>query len=133
MVWLSLLFGIVVVVVGFLAAIGKFHIFFKEWKRMPEDEKKKIKIKPLCRNIGTAIMLCGAILIVAGVWPYFMSEIFKWAMLAWFVLAIADCVYISKSGHYKVREEEPKEDRYNSLNERDELKNVRKNARRPVK
>ena len=45
-------FGILFTITGFLFACGKGYIHLSAWKHMPQEEKDKIKIIPLCRNIG---------------------------------------------------------------------------------
>ena len=52
-------FGILFTIAGFVFACGKGHIHLSEWKNMPQEEKDKIKIIPLCRNIGEVIALNG--------------------------------------------------------------------------
>ncbi len=98
--WICLGIGIVVLAVGIITFIGKFHILFREWKRMPEKEKQKIHIKALCHNFGAVIMVCGVIILVAALWQFFLENMFAWFMIAWFVLAAIDLVWISKSGRY---------------------------------
>ncbi len=98
--WACLAIGIIIIALGAVTFAGKFHIFFREWKRMPEDEKRKIRIKPLCRNIGAAIMICGAIILCAAFSSFFIEKMFSWFMLAWFVLCAADLWWIAKSGRY---------------------------------
>ena len=48
-------FGIIFTIAGFMFACGEGHIHFSSWKNMPQEEKEKIKIVPLCRNIGEVI------------------------------------------------------------------------------
>lgn len=45
-------FGMLFCAAGFVFACGKGHIYLSAWKNMPQAEKNKIKIVPLCRNIG---------------------------------------------------------------------------------
>lgn len=47
-------FGVLFTVAGFVFACGKGHIHLSAWKNMSQSEKDKIKIRPLCRNIGEA-------------------------------------------------------------------------------
>ncbi|MCD8286459.1 MAG: DUF3784 domain-containing protein [Clostridia bacterium] len=98
--WACFGIGLVILIVGFVMFFGGLHVFFRSWKRMPEEERKKIRIKPLCRNIGGVIALCGVIVLVAAFWPYFLDKMFSWFMIAWFILAAVDLVWISKSSRY---------------------------------
>lgn len=66
-----LLFGAAFVLFGALFAHGNLHTHLKAWTRMPADEKEKIKIKPLCRNVGGMIAACGGVFLLAGVSPFF--------------------------------------------------------------
>lgn len=68
---------------------------------MSPEQRSKVNIKPLCRNIGTAISIVGVILIVAGLWEFFLSEIFLWAMLAWAVYVVIDFCYIMKNNSFQ--------------------------------
>ncbi len=104
--WACFGIGIVIFAVGLVMFFGGLHVFFRGWKSMPEKEREKIRIKPLCRNIGTAIALCGAIILVAAFWSFFLEKMFSWFMIAWFILAAIDLVWISKSGRY-VKKDEP--------------------------
>ncbi len=95
-----LLFGIVILIFGILFAAGRVHTCLKAWKHMPEEEKSKIYIKPLCLNIGAMIILCGVIFIIAGLSSAFKDGCFVWAMVVWIIIAFIDVRFISKSGRY---------------------------------
>ncbi|MCD8301003.1 MAG: DUF3784 domain-containing protein [Clostridiales bacterium] len=97
-----LLFGIIFLIAGFVFLIGKGHEHIKAWQNMTEEEKAKVDIKPLCRNLGGILMLCGAIFLVSGFWAAFKTNCFAWAMLAWMVVTILDVIYIQKSDKYKL-------------------------------
>ncbi len=93
--------GAVIIILGIITFIGKFHILFSDWKRMTGEEKQKIKIKPLCRNLGVMIALCGVIVLVGGLSNFFLEKMFAYFILSWFVLAAVDAWWISKSSRYK--------------------------------
>ena len=65
-----------------------------------KEEKEKIKIVPLCRNIGEVIALNGLIFLLKGLWPGFENHWFVTAMIAWFIVAGFDLWYIEKSDRY---------------------------------
>ena len=44
-------FGILFTLVGFWLAFGKGYRHLSLWKNMPQEEKDKINIVPLCRNV----------------------------------------------------------------------------------
>lgn len=67
---------------------------------MPQEEKEKIKIVPLCRNIGEVIALNGIIFLMKGLQPGFVDHWFVVAMIAWLIIAGFDIWYIEKSNRY---------------------------------
>ena len=71
---------------------------------MPENERQKIKIRPLCRNIGFLIALSGVLFLTAGVSAWFLNHAFVWAMIGWMVTAGLDVLYIGKSRRYQVKQ-----------------------------
>ena len=98
----GIFFGILFIVGGLLFAAGKVHKRLSDWKQMPEDEKEKINIGPLCRNIGEVILLSGILFLMDGVWPDFQEHWFTGAMVAWLVVAGLDVWFISRSSRYKM-------------------------------
>ena len=78
----------------------KEQIYKAVWKNMTQEEKEKIKIVPLCRNIGEVIALNGLIFLLKGLWPGFENHWFVTAMIAWFIVAGFDLWYIEKSNRY---------------------------------
>jgi uncharacterized membrane protein SirB2 len=99
----SVLLGILIIAAGCLFAFGKGHIYLTAWKTMPQEEKRKIKIQPLCRNIGTMIVLSGMMFLLKGVWSGFDNQWFVVSMIAWFILAGFDVWYITKGNRYYSR------------------------------
>lgn len=97
----SIVLGIVFTVAGFLFACGKLHIHLSNWKNMPEEEKESIDIVPLCHNVWAIITLSGLIFLAKGVWIGFTSTLFTLTMIAWFVVAALDLLYIEKSRRYQ--------------------------------
>ncbi len=93
-------FGILFVISGLWFACGKGHIHLAAWKHMPQEEKDKIRIRPLCRNIGEIIALSGIIFLFKGFWTGFENHWFAAAMTGWLVIAGIDVVYIAKSRRY---------------------------------
>lgn len=89
-------FGIGFICAGIWFALGKGHIHLTAWKNMPSEEKDKIKIDALCKNIGSMISLCGVIFLLGG----FIASIFLPAMIAWLIIAGIDVYVISKSKKY---------------------------------
>ena len=98
---ICILFGAIFTVAGFLFAAGKIHTHIPAWKQMPEEEKKKINIGPLCRNIGEVILLSGIIFLLKGFWPAFTDHWFTGSMVAWLIVAGLDVWFISKSSRFK--------------------------------
>lgn len=96
-------FGLIFIAAGILFACGKVHIHLAAWKQMPESEKEKIRIRPLCLNIGEIIMLNGVIFLLKGLLVGFTSNWFTIAMVAWMVVAGFDAWYISKSNKFVLK------------------------------
>lgn len=86
---------------GVLFACGKGHIHLAAWKTMSEEEKRKIRIIPLCRNIGEVIALNGIIFLLKGLWSGFADNWFVYAVIVWLVIAGVDVWYIEKSNRYR--------------------------------
>ena len=100
----SLILGVTFFIAGLLFTMGKIHILLTPWKNMPGEEKEKILIGPLCRNIGCVIVLSGILFMLSGIWGGFREHFFVLSMIIWFVLAGADLMYIEKSGRYQKNE-----------------------------
>ena len=94
-------FGVLFTIAGFVFACGKGHIHLSAWKNMPQEEKEKIKIIPLCRNIGEVIMLNGIIFLIKGFWAGFSNHWFVGAMIAWLIVAVLYIWCIGKSDRYR--------------------------------
>lgn len=92
----GIFFGVVFVFAGIWFALGKGHKHIAAWKNMPSEEKDKINITALCRNIGVMISACGIIFIVGS----FFSSVFIWAMIVWLAAAGIDVYVINKSRRY---------------------------------
>ena len=90
------------VVFGYLFAVGEIHSRMIEWQRMTELEKSKIKIEPLCQNIGQMIMLAGFIFMLSGFWEAFRTHLFVWAMIVWLILSGIDLWDITKHKKYEI-------------------------------
>ena len=95
-------FGVLFLGAGLLFAAGKLHLHLTAWKQMTPEEKRDIRIRPLCRNIGGMIALCGLLFLLAGLWPAFRVHGFVWAMLLWMAAAAVDFYRIGKSPHYSI-------------------------------
>ncbi|MCL1835685.1 MAG: DUF3784 domain-containing protein [Oscillospiraceae bacterium] len=87
-------------VVGVAFLTGKAPVFIKAYRLMPEEEKEKINIKPLCRNLSAAFLIAAAIFGAAGYSEVFRLIYFKWAVVGWLALCCADIAYIGKSKRY---------------------------------
>lgn len=99
--YISIVFGILFCIEGFLLAIGKIHLFSKAWKSTPVEEKEKIDIKGLCRNVGEVIILAGLIFLINGLWPTFREKAFTIAIIAWVVVCLIDLAFIYKGHRYQ--------------------------------
>ena len=95
-----IVFGVLFTIAGFLFACGKGHVHLKDWENMSIEEREKIDIKPLCRNIGEVIMLNGLIFLIKGLCPQFSNYFFIAALFAWMIVAGIDVFYIERGQHY---------------------------------
>ena len=95
-------FGIIFLITGILFAAGKVHEHITAWKNMPEEEKRRIRISPLCRNIGGVIALSGVIFLISGFWQGFRDRVFVISMVCWLVLAGIDLFFIEKKHWYEI-------------------------------
>lgn len=96
-----IVFGTLFCIAGIVFACGKGHIHLSAWKAMPSEEREKIKIGPLCRNVGEVIALSGIIFLSKGLWSGFSEHWFVCAMIAWLVVAGFDVWHIGKSSRYR--------------------------------
>lgn len=96
-----IIFGVLFTVAGVVFACGRGHIHLSVWKNMPQKEKEKINIVPLCRNIGEVIALSGVIFLIKGFWSSYVERWFTAAMIVWMLLAGFDVWYIGKSDRYR--------------------------------
>ena len=95
-------FGMIFLIAGILFAAGKLHGYISAWRNMPMEEKRKIKIIPLCKNIGTVIALSGVIFLINGLWQGFRDHLFVITMVAWLILAGVDLFFIEKRHWYEI-------------------------------
>lgn len=96
-------FGVLFLVAGILFACGKLHIHLSVWKKMPDEEKSKIHIRPVCLNIGIMVMLNGLIFLLRGLIAEFTSDLFTIAIVIWMIVAGLDVWYISKSKRFSAK------------------------------
>ena len=98
----AIFFGVLFILGGLLFAGGQIHSRMNLWKQMPQEEKDKINIIPLCRNIGEIILLSGILFLMDGLWPDFQEHWFTGAMVAWLIVAGLDVWFILKSNRYRM-------------------------------
>lgn len=97
-----LFLGILFLATGIFFYSGKAVNHIAAWKLMPEEEKRKIHIGPLSRNIGTMITASGVIFLCSGISSVFREGAFLWSMIGWLGLSGVDVYWIGKSGHYQI-------------------------------
>ncbi len=104
MVWrdiLCLVLGVVIIVFGILTATGWLLPHLSSWKAIDAKEKEKIRVAPLCHNIGAMMGVAGVIFILYALITPYTQTAFTLTIGAWFVVAIVDIVYIAKSKRYR--------------------------------
>ena len=92
--------AIIMIVIGSVFFTGKAASYIKGYQMTPEDEKKNIDIKALCRNISAMFFIAAAIFALAGFSELFRTAYFRWAMVGWLVLGCADVLYLNKSKRF---------------------------------
>ena len=95
-------FGIIFLFAGILFAAGKLHRHIVAWKNMPSEEKRRIRIIPLCKNIGSIIALSGVIFLISGFWQGFRDRLFSISIIGWLILAGIDLFLIEKKHWYEI-------------------------------
>ncbi len=95
-------FGALFILFGLAVALGLVHKHLSGWKNTPEEEKAKIRIGPLCRNIGLMIGLAGVIIFVSGLDESFREHYFVWLMIVWLIIGFVDVWRIDRKDLYKV-------------------------------
>ena len=68
-----LFLGILFLAAGIYFYSGKAVNHITAWKTMPEEEKRKIHIRPLCRNVGMMIATAVSFLL-SGAWYAFRKS-----------------------------------------------------------
>jgi hypothetical protein len=90
----------ILIVAGILFYTGKAASYIEGYRDMPEEEKRAVNIKPLCKNVSIVFFLAAVIFAIAGYSALFRLEYLKWTMICWIALCCADIVFINKSGLY---------------------------------
>jgi formate/nitrite transporter FocA (FNT family) len=96
-----IVFGIIFLLVGIAFFIGGGQNWIKAWREMPQEEKNKIRLDELSKNIGCVFLVASSIFLISGFSPEFFNAAFIWCMVAWFVLTGIDVAFITKSNRYK--------------------------------
>ena len=97
----TVVLGALFLTAGILFGAGRLLGHIPAWRAMPPDEKAKIRIGPLCRNIGAVIGLSGLLFLMNGICPAFRGRGFSVAMILWVIAAAADVLWIGKSRRYQ--------------------------------
>ena len=95
-----IVFGFIFLIFGILFFFRVILKYLKLWKNMSQEDKSKIKIKPLCRNIGVIISLSGVIFLTSGFSSYFKENFFVLSMVLWMIISIIDAYFIFKKERY---------------------------------
>lgn len=94
-------FGLIFLVMGIAFFIGIGPNWIKSWREMSTEEKSKIRMNELSKNIGCVFLIASAIFLISGFSIEFMNVAFVWFMIAWFVFTGIDVAFIAKSNRYK--------------------------------
>lgn len=86
---------------GVLFFFGKAPSIWPPWKNMPQEEKEKIKLLPLCCNMGAIGILSDVIFLRKGLWADFPNHWFVGARIAWLMMFRLDVWHRTKPARYK--------------------------------
>jgi len=92
--------AVIMLVIGIGFYTGKAALYIKSYQNMEEKEKRNIKIGVLCKNISLLFFLVAVIFAAAGASEVFRHDYFRWFMVGWFALGVADVIYIGKSRRF---------------------------------
>jgi 4-hydroxybenzoate polyprenyltransferase len=92
--------SIAMLVIGFGFFTGMALNFINDYQNMEEKEKQNIKTEVLCKNISLMFFMASVIFGIAGFSEVFRQGYFKWVILGWFALGVADVIYINKSKRF---------------------------------
>lgn len=101
MAMLCYLISFVLLIVGVSFFTGIAASYIKGYANLPEEEKKKIDIKGLCRNISVLFFIAAGIFLLAGYSDVFRERYFRWFMVVWFIACGIDLWFIHKSKRYE--------------------------------
>ncbi len=96
-----IIFGFGFLIYGIGLALGKAPKMIKALREMPEEEKSKLRIDLLGKNMACVFLSAAIIFILSGFSSAFKDAAFIWCMVAWLVGTGLDIAYISKSNRYK--------------------------------
>ncbi|HMM06919.1 MAG TPA: DUF3784 domain-containing protein [Clostridiales bacterium] len=102
-----IVFGCIFLVVGVAFFIGIGPNWIKAWRELPPEEKSKVRMDKLSKNIGCIFLIASAIFLISGFSPEFLNAAFVWCMIFWFVLTGLDVAFIAKSKKYKSESDLP--------------------------
>ncbi|WP_018591298.1 DUF3784 domain-containing protein [Terrisporobacter glycolicus] len=96
-----LMFSIMFMIVSYALYTGKALKYMKSYEAMRDEDKEKIKVIPLCRNISVAIFLAAIIFFIAACSLEFRENFFQWFIVIWTIGCAIDLWYINKSKKYE--------------------------------
>ena len=97
-----ILLGIALIVVSYLFWIGKGVKYIRAWEETPIEEKNKVNIGKVGRNIACIFALGSVIFIITGFSPTFKEKAFVWSMIGYLILIGADVYHMGKFKCYKI-------------------------------
>lgn len=95
--------GLLFLIVGILFSTGRLLKYVHAWQEMSEEEKSRIHIERLYRNVGLMIASSGCIFFLNGISKNFSDHGFIVAMIIWLGIAVFDVIYIEKSSRYQIK------------------------------
>lgn len=101
-----LIFGILFLAGGIFFFSGAAIPRMKEWKVLTEEEKKKIRVGALGKNVGIVLGTAGVLFVLAAWSRPFREQAFLWSIILWLILTGVDVYDMEKSKRYHNSKEE---------------------------
>ena len=92
--------AVAMTIIGIAFFTGRATSYIKAYQTMPDEEKRNINIKPLCRNLSMMFFIAAVIFGIGGFSEFFRLTYLKWTMVGWLILGCADVLFISKSKRF---------------------------------
>lgn len=101
----SFILGILFLAGGAFFFSGSAIPRMKGWKALSDEEKRKIRVGALGKNVGIVLSAAGILFELAACFRPFREQAFLWSIIFWLILTGMDVYDMEKSKRYYVSEE----------------------------